>query len=64
MNIPHDCRSIKIGVTMESEFSPWQRNYYEHIIRDNKHRPEPRKMGNGLPSLRCIQEFKRILNSH
>ncbi len=27
-------RGFKIGVTKESGFSPWQRNYYEHIIRN------------------------------
>jgi REP element-mobilizing transposase RayT len=27
-------RGFKIGVTKEFGFSPWQRNYYEHIIRN------------------------------
>ena len=27
-------RGFKIGVTNELAFSPWQRNYYEHIIRN------------------------------
>lgn len=27
-------RGFKIGVTKEIGFSPWQRNYYEHIIHD------------------------------
>ena len=27
-------RGFKIGVTKGIGFSPWQRNYYEHIIRD------------------------------
>ncbi len=27
-------RGFKIGVTKEIGYSPWQRNYYEHIIRD------------------------------
>ena len=26
-------RGFKIGVTKQIGFSPWQRNYYEHIIR-------------------------------
>jgi REP element-mobilizing transposase RayT len=27
-------RGFKIGTTLNMGFSPWQRNYYEHIIRD------------------------------
>ena len=27
-------RGFKIGVTKEAGYSPWQRNYYEHIIRN------------------------------
>ena len=27
-------RGFKIGVTKGIGYSPWQRNYYEHIIRD------------------------------
>ncbi len=27
-------RGFKIGVTKGIDYSPWQRNYYEHIIRD------------------------------
>ena len=26
-------RGFKIGVTLQMGYSPWQRNYYEHIIR-------------------------------
>ena len=29
-------RGFKIGVTRQMGFSPWQRNYYEHIIRNNE----------------------------
>jgi len=29
-------RGFKIGVTKQMGFSPWQRNYYEHIIRNNE----------------------------
>ena len=29
-------RSFKILVTKEIGFSPWQRNYYDHIVRNNK----------------------------
>lgn len=29
-------RGFKIGVTKQMGFSPWQRNYYEHIIRNDE----------------------------
>ena len=29
-------RGFKIGVTKQIGFSPWQRNYYEHIIRNRE----------------------------
>lgn len=29
-------RGFKIGVTKQMGFSPWQRNYYEHIIRNGE----------------------------
>ena len=29
-------RGFKIGVTKQVGFSPWQRNYYEHIIRNGE----------------------------
>ena len=29
-------RGFKIGVTKQVGFSPWQRNYYEHIIRNSE----------------------------
>ncbi|WP_367270459.1 transposase [Ruminococcus sp.] len=35
-SLPKLIRSFKILVTKESGFSPWQRNYYDHIIRNDK----------------------------
>ena len=29
-------RGFKIGVTKQMGFSPWQRNYYEHVIRNDE----------------------------
>ncbi|MDR1552589.1 MAG: transposase, partial [Prevotellaceae bacterium] len=29
-------RGFKIGVTKQLDFSIWQRNYYEHIIRNER----------------------------
>jgi len=29
-------RGFKIEVTKQMGFSPWQRNYYEHIIRNDE----------------------------
>jgi len=35
-SLPKMIRSFKIVVSKELGFSPWQRNYYEHIIRNSK----------------------------
>ena len=35
-SLPQIIRSFKIVVSKELGFSPWQRNYYEHIIRNSK----------------------------
>ncbi len=35
-SLPKLIRSLKILVTKEAGFSPWQRNYYDHIIRNDK----------------------------
>lgn len=34
--LPKIIRSFKVLVTKESGFSPWQRNYYDHIIRNDR----------------------------
>lgn len=34
-SLPKIIRSFKVLVTKESGFSPWQRNYYDHIIRND-----------------------------
>ena len=36
ISIPQIIRSFKIMVTKEIGYSIWQRNYYEHIIRNKK----------------------------
>lgn len=36
ISIPKVIRSLKIMVTKEIGYSIWQRNYYEHIIRNEK----------------------------
>ncbi|WP_303826170.1 transposase [Ruminococcus flavefaciens] len=35
-SLPKLIRSFKILVTKELGFSPWQRNYYDHIIRSDR----------------------------
>ena len=35
-SLPKLIRSFKVIVTKELGFSPWQRNYYDHIIRNDR----------------------------